>query len=240
MLQDPAATSELCGFCGGGAPGRRRRLDVDLVAGPTTGRRHPRVRDRPPAGDAGDLRRGGRVRRRPAARVPARLQDPARRARPPRRRHPDHRAARCWRCSRPSRRPAARSSSAPSSWTGRAASSTLRSPSTGRVYPLRALWQLELPTYEPGAGDLPAMRGRRARGQAREQRHRPGTRGAPALGRAPRAAARCAASPACLSLLGAAACSPRRPTTPGPVGTASLSVPASGTPRRRTSPVTGF
>ena len=27
---------------------------------------------------------------------------------------------------------------------------TLTSPSTGRVYPLRALWRLELPTYEPG------------------------------------------------------------------------------------------
>ncbi len=32
---------------------------------------------------------------------------------------------------------------------------TLASPSTGRVYPLRALWQLELPTYEPGAGSCP-------------------------------------------------------------------------------------
>ena len=30
--------------------------------------------------------------------------------------------------------------------------STLVSPSTGRVYPLRALWQLDLPTYEPGPG----------------------------------------------------------------------------------------
>lgn len=27
---------------------------------------------------------------------------------------------------------------------------TLTSPTTGRAYPLRALWQLELPTYEPG------------------------------------------------------------------------------------------
>ncbi len=33
--------------------------------------------------------------------------------------------------------------------------STLTSPSTGRVYPLRALWQLELPTYEPGAETCP-------------------------------------------------------------------------------------
>ncbi len=31
----------------------------------------------------------------------------------------------------------------------------LTSPATGRVYPLRALWQLELPTYEPGAETCP-------------------------------------------------------------------------------------
>jgi orotate phosphoribosyltransferase len=35
---------------------------------------------------------------------------------------------------------------------GRAA---LTSPATGRVYPLRALWQLDLPTYEAGAGSCP-------------------------------------------------------------------------------------
>jgi orotate phosphoribosyltransferase len=33
--------------------------------------------------------------------------------------------------------------------------STLTSPATGRVYPLRALWQLELPTYDPGAATCP-------------------------------------------------------------------------------------
>ncbi len=32
---------------------------------------------------------------------------------------------------------------------------SLTSPATGRVYPLRALWQLELPTYEPGAAACP-------------------------------------------------------------------------------------
>lgn len=32
---------------------------------------------------------------------------------------------------------------------------TLTSPSTGRTYPLRALWQLDLPTYEPGEGTCP-------------------------------------------------------------------------------------
>ncbi len=35
---------------------------------------------------------------------------------------------------------------------GRAA---LRSPSTGRSYSLRSLWQLDLPTYEPGADTCP-------------------------------------------------------------------------------------
>ena len=55
--------------------------------------------------------------------------------------------------------------------------------------------------------------------------------------------ARCAAAAgACLVLgLGAAACSPTPATTSGPVGTASLSVPASGTPVvDATSPVDGI
>jgi orotate phosphoribosyltransferase len=32
---------------------------------------------------------------------------------------------------------------------------TLTSPTTGRVYPLRPLWRLELPTYAPGPGSCP-------------------------------------------------------------------------------------
>ncbi len=32
---------------------------------------------------------------------------------------------------------------------------TLTSPTTGRVYPVRALWQLDLPTYEPGPEGCP-------------------------------------------------------------------------------------
>jgi orotate phosphoribosyltransferase len=32
---------------------------------------------------------------------------------------------------------------------------SLTSPTTGRTYPLRALWQLDLPTYEPGADTCP-------------------------------------------------------------------------------------
>jgi orotate phosphoribosyltransferase len=33
--------------------------------------------------------------------------------------------------------------------------SVLTSPTTGRTYPLRALWQLDLPTYEPGPSTCP-------------------------------------------------------------------------------------
>jgi orotate phosphoribosyltransferase len=33
--------------------------------------------------------------------------------------------------------------------------STLTSPATGRVYPLRSLWSLDLPTYEPGPATCP-------------------------------------------------------------------------------------
>lgn len=33
--------------------------------------------------------------------------------------------------------------------------STLTSPATGRVYPLRSLWQLDLPTWEPGPESCP-------------------------------------------------------------------------------------
>jgi orotate phosphoribosyltransferase len=32
---------------------------------------------------------------------------------------------------------------------------TLTSPTTGRTYPLRSLWQLDLPTYEPGPATCP-------------------------------------------------------------------------------------
>ena len=35
---------------------------------------------------------------------------------------------------------------------------TLTSPTTGRIYPLRALWPLELPTYEPGPDTCPACK----------------------------------------------------------------------------------
>jgi orotate phosphoribosyltransferase len=48
---------------------------------------------------------------------------------------------------------------------------TLTSPASGRVYSLRALWQLELPTWEPGPGSCP-------RCDAGAPLHAPGSSGA--------------------------------------------------------------
>ena len=48
---------------------------------------------------------------------------------------------------------------------------TLTSPATGRTYPLRSLWQLDLPTYEPGAATCPLC-------AAGEPIHAPGSTGA--------------------------------------------------------------
>jgi orotate phosphoribosyltransferase len=47
---------------------------------------------------------------------------------------------------------------------------SIASPSTGRSYPLRSLWQLDLPTYEPGPATCPLC----ARG---EPLHAPGSTG---------------------------------------------------------------
>jgi orotate phosphoribosyltransferase len=52
---------------------------------------------------------------------------------------------------------------------------TLTSPTTGRTYPLRALWALQLPTYEPGAATCP-------RCAAGEPLHAPGSTGTTAGG----------------------------------------------------------
>jgi orotate phosphoribosyltransferase len=48
---------------------------------------------------------------------------------------------------------------------------SLTSPTTGRTYPLRSLWQLDLPTYEPGEATCP-------RCAAGEPIHAPGSTGA--------------------------------------------------------------
>ena len=48
---------------------------------------------------------------------------------------------------------------------------SLTSPASGRVYPLRSLWQLDLPTYEPGAATCPRCADGDTAPHAREQRH---------------------------------------------------------------------
>jgi hypothetical protein len=50
---------------------------------------------------------------------------------------------------------------------------TLTSPRTGRVYPLRALWAMDLPTYEPGPSTCP-------RCEAGDPLYAPGSTGAAA------------------------------------------------------------
>ncbi len=112
--------------------------------------------------------------------------------------------------------------------------STLTSPSTGRVYPLAALWQLELPTYEPGPGDLSGVRGRGAGGQARQQRDRRWVRG-------DRAAPDGVGWRREPSRSGPPPCPAPATTAAGPIGSSSRSVPASGTPAAvPASPVDGI
>ena len=48
---------------------------------------------------------------------------------------------------------------------------TLTSPSTGRIYPLRSLWQLDLPTYEPGPATCPRCAAGHAAPRAGQHRH---------------------------------------------------------------------
>jgi orotate phosphoribosyltransferase len=153
VLSDPAATSELCGFWaaafGSGADGRAR---VDLVAGPTTGGiilafetgRQLGVRAifaeevRDPDGSTHrEFRRGFRIE--PGERVLL-VDDilttggsllamlPAVEAM----------GGEIIECVVLVDRSGG-------------GTNTLTSPSTGRTYPLRSLWRLELPTFEPGA-----------------------------------------------------------------------------------------
>jgi orotate phosphoribosyltransferase len=155
VLQDPAATSELCGFFanhGRAADGERL---VDLVAGPTTGgiilsfetARQLGVRSlfaeevRAPDGSIHrDFRRGFRIE--PGERVLL-VDDilttggsllamlPAVEAM----------GGDIVECLVLVDRSGGRS--------------TLTSAESGRVYPLRSLWQLDLPTYEPGPATCP-------------------------------------------------------------------------------------
>ncbi len=155
VLSDPAATSELCGFWAGQYRGTDDRPTVDLVAGPTTGGvilsfetgrqlgtraifaeevhtgGHPRR----------EFRRGFRIE--PGERVLL-VDDilttggsliamlPAIEAQ----------GGEIVECVVLVDRSGG-------------GTNTLTSPSTGRVYPLRSLWRLDLPTWEPGAATCP-------------------------------------------------------------------------------------
>jgi orotate phosphoribosyltransferase len=155
VLQDPAATSELCGFMAAHGRGGDGEAIVDLVAGPTTGgiilafetARQLGVRSlfaEEVRADDGSLhrefRRGFRIE--PGERVLL-VDDilttggslvamlPAVEAM----------GGEIVECVVLVDRGGGRAS--------------VTSPSSGRVYPLRALWQLDLPTYEPGPATCP-------------------------------------------------------------------------------------
>ena len=155
VLQDPTATSELCGFFAGHGRGRDGETTVDLVAGPTTGgiilafetARQLGVRSlfaEEVRADDGTLhrefRRGFRIE--PGERVLL-VDDilttggsllamlPAVEAM----------GGETVECLVLVDRSGGRAS--------------LTSPASGRVYPLRSLWQLDLPTYEPGPATCP-------------------------------------------------------------------------------------
>jgi orotate phosphoribosyltransferase len=155
VLQDPAATSELCGFVAAHGRGGDGETSVDLVAGPTTGgiilafetARQLGVRSlfaEEVRADDGSLhrefRRGFRIE--PGERVLL-VDDilttggsllamlPAVEAM----------GGEIVECVVLVDRGGGRAS--------------LSSPASGRVYPLRALWQLDLPTYEPGPATCP-------------------------------------------------------------------------------------
>jgi len=154
VLSDPAATSELCGFWAGQYRGPADEPTVDLVAGPTTGGvilafetgrqlgtraifaeevhtgGHPRR----------EFRRGFRIE--PGERVLL-VDDILTTGGSLLAMIPAVEAAggEIVECAVLVDRSGGRAS--------------LTSPLTGRVYPLRALWQLELPSYEPGAEGCP-------------------------------------------------------------------------------------
>ena len=155
VLSDPAATSELCGFWAAAVRGDDGTASVDLVAGPTTGgvilafetARQLGVRSifaeevhDAAGGTHREFRRGFTIQ--PGERVML-VDDilttggsllamlPAVEAM----------GGEIVECAVLVDRSGGRS--------------TLTSPTTGRVYPLKALWQLDLPTYEPGTATCP-------------------------------------------------------------------------------------
>ena len=154
VLQDPAATSELCGFLAAGARGTDGKPMVDLVAGPTTGgvilafetgrqlgTRAIFAEEVAVAGHTRrEFRRGFAIA--PGERVL--LVDDI------------LTTGGSLLAMLPAVEAAGGEIMECVVLVDRSGGLlTLTSPLTGRVYPLRALWRLELPTYEPGAATCP-------------------------------------------------------------------------------------
>jgi orotate phosphoribosyltransferase len=155
VLADPAATSELCGFWAGRHRDPVGGADVDLVAGPTTGgvilafetgrqlgtRAIFAEEVRAPDGQARrEFRRGFRIE--PGERVL--LVDDI------------LTTGGSLLAMLPAVEAAGGEVIECAVLVDRSGGmATLTSPSTGRVYPLNALWSLDLPTYEPGPATCP-------------------------------------------------------------------------------------
>jgi orotate phosphoribosyltransferase len=155
VLQDPAATSELCALLAAHGQGRDGETLIDLVAGPTTGgvilafetARQLGVRSifaEEVRADDGSMRREFRrgFRIEPGERVLL-VDDILTTGGSLQAMVPAVESARgvIVECLVLVDRSGGRA--------------TLVSPSTGRTYPLRSLWRLDLPTYEPGPTTCP-------------------------------------------------------------------------------------
>ena len=120
------------------------------------GWRHPRLRDGPPARDAGDLRRGGH--RPPTAPITASsdvVSGSSRASGSSSWTTSSRPVVRCWPCCPPSRRWAATIVECVVLVDRSGGISSITSPVTGRVYPVRALWAMDLETYDAGAPTCP-------------------------------------------------------------------------------------
>ena len=172
VLQDPAATGELCAFWSAEHRGEGGRATVDVVAGPTTGggilafetARQLGTRGifaeevRSPEGAARrEFRRGFRIA--PGERVL--LVDDI------------LTTGGSLLAMLPAVEEAGGEIVACHVLVDRSGEDrqTITSPASGRVYPLRSLWRLDLPTHEPGAGTCPAC-------AAGAPLHAPGSSGA--------------------------------------------------------------
>jgi len=155
VLSDPAATSELCGFWAAGHRGPDGLPDIDLVAGPTTGgvilafetgrqlgtraifAEEVRATD---GSSRREFRRGFRIE--PGERVL--LVDDI------------LTTGGSLLAMLPAVEAAGGDVIECAVMVDRSGgTSTLTSPASGRMYPLRALWSLDLPTYEPGPATCP-------------------------------------------------------------------------------------